>query len=116
MTILKLLEHSEIVCSYVVEEFRHWSAGSYFRIAARLVDGGVLHIREYASEAERMYSFHWQDQSGHLIRRWDNAPHHPNLNTFPHHSSIPPVPTPREYSSPPSALAADFSQKGLFKR
>ena len=31
------------------------------------------------------YSFHWQHATGELIRRWDNAPHHPELHTAPHH-------------------------------
>jgi len=31
------------------------------------------------------YSYHWQDEQGKLIKRWDNAPHHPTLPTHPHH-------------------------------
>lgn len=31
------------------------------------------------------YSFHWQDMSGHLMKRWDNATHHPELSESPHH-------------------------------
>lgn len=31
------------------------------------------------------YSFHWQTKEGKLIKRWDNAPHHPEIETFPHH-------------------------------
>ncbi len=31
------------------------------------------------------YSFHWQDISGHLVKRWDNSAHHPELSTNPHH-------------------------------
>ncbi len=31
------------------------------------------------------YSFHWQRPDGSLIFRCDNAPHHPELSTFPHH-------------------------------
>jgi hypothetical protein len=32
------------------------------------------------------YSFHWQDVAGNLICRWDNAPHHPELDNFPYHA------------------------------
>ena len=28
---------------------------------------------------------HWQDGNGVLIKRWDNAPHHPAIETFPYH-------------------------------
>ena len=31
------------------------------------------------------YSFHWQDEAGQLLKRWDNASHHPELSTQPHH-------------------------------
>jgi hypothetical protein len=31
------------------------------------------------------YRHHWQDQTGRLIQRWDNAPHYPHMPSFPHH-------------------------------
>lgn len=31
------------------------------------------------------YHFHWQDLNNQLIKRWDNAPHHPEIETFPDH-------------------------------
>ena len=31
------------------------------------------------------YAYHYQDASGQLIFRYDNAPHHPHVSTFPHH-------------------------------
>jgi hypothetical protein len=39
----------------------------------------------YISDKEYDYSFHWQKETGELICRWDNAPHHKNIKTFPHH-------------------------------
>lgn len=36
-----------------------------------------------------LYSYHWQDKNGSLRIRWDNAPHHSNLRTFPDHKHIP---------------------------
>ena len=32
------------------------------------------------------YSIHWQRADGSLIQRWDNAPHHPELENFPYHT------------------------------
>lgn len=55
-----------------------------------LVDGSLLQcverVRQLADglSAEK-YSFHWQRCDGSLIRRWDNAPHHPEISSFPHH-------------------------------
>ncbi len=34
------------------------------------------------------YSYHWADENGALIRRWDNTPHHPELARFPHHIHV----------------------------
>lgn len=31
------------------------------------------------------YSFHWQRSDGQLMKRWDNAAHHPEVQTSPHH-------------------------------
>jgi hypothetical protein len=31
------------------------------------------------------YSYHWQKEDGQLIKRWDNAAHHPEIITYPHH-------------------------------
>ena len=31
------------------------------------------------------YSYHWQDEKGRLKKRWDNAVHHPEVKTYPHH-------------------------------
>jgi hypothetical protein len=44
--------------------------------------------REYFSKTGRKYSFHWQKKSGEMISRWDNAPHHTHISTFPHHRHL----------------------------
>lgn len=31
------------------------------------------------------YRHHWQDKCGKIKKRWDNAPHHPELDNFPYH-------------------------------
>jgi hypothetical protein len=56
----------------------------YFR------DGSLLELTErLVEENEKLqvtkYRFHWQDKEGELIKRWDNARHHPEIRTFPHH-------------------------------
>lgn len=37
--------------------------------------------------AKLQYSYHYQ-KGGRLIFRYDNAPHHPELPTFPHHEHV----------------------------
>jgi hypothetical protein len=38
-----------------------------------------------SSLRKKDYSHHWQDRERKTILRWDNAPHHPEIKTFPHH-------------------------------
>jgi Family of unknown function (DUF6516) len=37
------------------------------------------------------YRIHWQQRDGQLKRRWDNAPHHRDVSTFPHHVHLGPA-------------------------
>lgn len=62
----------------------------YFRVRCTLIDGSKLQLLErFRAVAEILavekYSFHWQRKDGTPICRWDNAPHHRDLATFPHH-------------------------------
>jgi hypothetical protein len=34
------------------------------------------------------YVYHYQNANGELIFRYDNAPHHPTVVTFPHHKHV----------------------------
>ena len=59
-----------------------------FRFKAQLVftNDSKLFIKEYVFEnKERKYAYHWSDNSGNLICRWDNANHWPDISTSPHH-------------------------------
>ena len=41
-------------------------------------------------EAEKMkYKYHYMDDNKKMIFRYDNAKHHPELETYPHHKHIP---------------------------
>lgn len=66
-----------------------------YRIRVSMADGGVLEIRERVVISKRdgerestTYSLHWQNNKGGLIMRWDNAPHFPDIDGFPHHIHI----------------------------
>ena len=61
-----------------------------YRYRVTLADGSLVELTERVLEAQGIlevtrYRHHWQDADGHLIKRWDNAPHHPTVDTFPHH-------------------------------
>jgi hypothetical protein len=61
-----------------------------FRYRLTLCDGGLLEMFErFRIMKEKLqvtkYSFHWQDADSQLRKRWDNAAHHPEVLTHPHH-------------------------------
>jgi len=61
-----------------------------YRVRVLLQDDSLLQCVERVRQLSdglvtEKYSFHWQSADGRLIRRWDNAPHHPEIVSFPHH-------------------------------
>ena len=44
-----------------------------------------IEISEATSPRGFRYAYHWQDSKSHLLARWDNAPHYPDMPTFPDH-------------------------------
>lgn len=88
MEILRLLEQHDWIDHYEVQDFRQLENGLYYRLKITFIDQSVLFAREYVDEFERTYSFHWQDKYDMLIIRWDNAPHHRHISTFPHHKHM----------------------------
>ena len=85
MEILQLLDQLDWIETYEVEDYRQWNGGFYYRLKIRFQNQAALFVREYVDESERSYAFHWQDENEKMIMRWDNAPHHSHLFTYPHH-------------------------------
>ena len=83
--IFQLLSDSDIVREYEVLGLLQDEDFYYLKIKSFIIDDSVLHIKIYLSDREYNYSFHWQRETGELIVRWDNAPHHREITTFPHH-------------------------------
>lgn len=85
MEIFKWLDDTSLVVSYTIHDFRQSDTAYYLNLYCQFTDNSVLYVREYVDPNHRKYSFHWQSATGDLISRWDNAPHFPDLFTFPHH-------------------------------
>ena len=84
LTVSSVVERFHVVKKKVVE------TDGYMRVRAILVDESLLELSMYCQHVEDTvhltgYRFHWQDKEGILIKRWDNAKHHPELKTFPNH-------------------------------
>ena len=55
-----------------------WRGGDRLEMFERLqVMAGSVRVGKYA--------LHWQDAAGQLRQRWDNAAHHLEVSTHPHH-------------------------------
>jgi len=85
LEIIKCLEKSQIIKKYDVLVFEMFEGGFYLKIRVLLTDDFLLFVREYSDIRERNYSYHWQDREGRLVMRWDNAWHHGDIETYPHH-------------------------------
>ena len=75
-----------------------------------------LHFKEYfvsGPEFKKIaYSYHYQDAKNELIFRYDNAEHHPDLETFPHHKHIGDAAFPSEEFSLEKVLDVIINQIG----
>ena len=58
-----------------------------------MIDGSTLQFLELINikgdEITRpKYRFHLMDSADEMVFRYDNAPHHPEITTYPHHKHI----------------------------
>lgn len=82
-------EFADIVAGYSVTENRRFGSAMSFTAKVEFIDGSILFIKDYLfQDGKRKYSYHWQDKSGSLLSRWDNAPHHKDLLSYPHHRHL----------------------------
>jgi len=84
---VKILRESRIVESIISIDSDAY--GDYYRlkIQARLINGWKLNVWEHAKPGFIRYAYHISKGS-ELIIRWDNAPHHKQIQTFPHHKHV----------------------------
>ena len=79
-------KHPSVKKFRIIKEFIGVKKG-FIRFVIRLRDDSELYVFEYVDSSLHKvdYSYHWQDKEKRLITRWDNAPHHLEIETFPHH-------------------------------
>ena len=83
--IIEAVIQCDFIKSYDILEYIEEETIEFIRLKAELNDGSILHIRESLALGKSKYSYHWQKADGKLILRWDNAPHHRDISTFPYH-------------------------------
>jgi len=66
----------------------------YVKGAITFTDLSVLELAIFASALRHKivpdkYRFQYMDKTSQMVFRYDNAPHHSELSTFPHHKHLP---------------------------
>jgi hypothetical protein len=81
--------HAALFRSWRVIRYEREGSAYLLHISALLRDNSRLDLRDYVfADGSRKYAYHWMEPDGALRRRWDNAPHWPDLATAPHHVHI----------------------------
>jgi len=100
MTVSEYLEtvKAHLLTNPLVENFqivreRITTNDGHLRVRMTLIKGNLMEFSEYVQRIAGdiqviTYSYHCIDPSGRLIVRWDNTPHFPDLDGFPHHRHI----------------------------
>lgn len=79
--------NNPFVLNLVLQKERVTQEEGFNKISVELVKNYRLEVFEYFhfSKGVTKYRYQLLDGSGTFIARWDNAPHHNELKTFPHH-------------------------------
>lgn len=85
-----LLSNSKLIADKTID-FKEFSSEEGMVTGRLLFLGGyTLNFMEYIliGQQRPKYRFNLSDSKGKLIYRYDNAPHHKEIPTFPHHKHL----------------------------
>ncbi len=85
-----LLSNSKLISDKTID-FKEFSSEEGMVTGRLLFLGGyTLNFMEYilVGKQRPKYRFNLSDSKGKLIYRYDNAPHHKEIPTFPHHKHL----------------------------
>ena len=93
--ITEALDSSPVVLSSNIHKYLDPSGEMvYLKGHIVIIDASVLEIAIFAAQTAGglsidKYRLHYADQDGKMIFRYDNAPHHPGLDSYPDHKHTP---------------------------
>lgn len=82
-------KYQNIITLIKITDEEHYE--NIYKIKGRLIliDNSFLDFREvYNNNKLIAYSYYWISQIKNTLIGWDNAPHHKEINTYPHHKHI----------------------------
>ncbi|PIV82665.1 MAG: hypothetical protein CO150_04485 [Nitrospirae bacterium CG_4_9_14_3_um_filter_53_35] len=82
-----------ILSSNIQKHFGPDSKTVYLKSTLIFIDSSILEIAFFAEESHNdlnipKYRFHYMDKQGRMLFRYDNAPHHHEIPSFPHHKHV----------------------------
>jgi hypothetical protein len=85
---------SIVLASNIQKHFDPTLETIYLKGHLLILDSSILEIAVFATESQKTlsiekYRLHYTDSAGHMIFRYDNAPHHPEIDSYPHHKHTP---------------------------
>jgi hypothetical protein len=94
-TIEAAIRGSTVVATYSLDTVQLSPNTGYVEGEITFIDGSRLiffeFLRQTAAGLDReKYRYHFVDISDQLVFRYDDAPHHRRVATFPHHKHLPP--------------------------
>jgi len=72
--IISALKESKLFTSINIIELIDEETVKLIKVKAKILNGTVLYITELNTPDCQKYSYHWQEENGELIIRWDNKP------------------------------------------
>jgi len=85
--LVTLQTQKPLIRAVIKYEHRLTETVEQFKAVVELVDGSYLHINEVWFDGDlKKYAYYWLTPTDRLIQGWDNAPHHPEIDTYPHHT------------------------------
>ncbi|MEA1906863.1 MAG: DUF6516 family protein [Euryarchaeota archaeon] len=81
---MKILKQSKIVAKTISIDFDGTAGYSTLKIRVKLINHWYLQVWEHETPVTRRYAYHVFNGDT-MVVRWDNAPHHRGISTFPHH-------------------------------
>ena len=91
------IESEIATCAFVIHHDFKVTLSSpltgYIEARITFQDGSILMLFEFLrlvndSVVREKYRYHFMNQENVMIFRYDNAPHHSNISTFPYHKHV----------------------------
>lgn len=75
LEIIQKIRDSDLVDRFIIDRLIDEESVKFVKVRVFLKNKTLLFIKSFTATNRRKYSYHWQTETGKLIRRWDNAPH-----------------------------------------